>query len=210
MIVLKLLFKNNIITRGKKMLNIIWPIFIIISYIYATFSGRLENVNNAIFEYTKTAVDLTITLLGTMCLWNGLMEIASNTKLINRINKVLSPLVNFLFSENKNNKKIHEEISMNIVANMLGLGNAATPLGLKAMKSMQENNKNKERLTDDMATFIILNTASIQIIPTTVISIRMSLGSIQPTKIIFAVWFSTICAAIVGIVVTKICIKLKL
>ena len=138
------------------------------------------------------------------------MEIASNTKLINRINKVLSPLVNFLFSENKNNKKIHEEISMNIVANMLGLGNAATPLGLKAMKSMQENNKNKERLTDDMATFIILNTASIQIIPTTVISIRMSLGSIQPTKIIFAVWFSTICAAIVGIVVTKICIKLKL
>ena len=192
------------------MLNIIWPIFIIISYIYATFSGRLENVNNAIFEYTKTAVELTITLLGTMCLWNGLMEIASNTKLINRINKVLSPLVNFLFSENKNNKKIHEEISMNIVANMLGLGNAATPLGLKAMKSMQENNKNKERLTDDMATFIILNTASIQIIPTTVISIRMSLGSIQPTKIIFVVWFSTICAAIVGIVVTKICIKLKL
>lgn len=192
------------------MLNIIWPIFIIISYIYATFSGRLENVNNAIFEYTKTAVELTITLLGTMCLWNGLMEIASNTKLINRINKVLSPLVNFLFSENKNNKKIHEEISMNIVANMLGLGNAATPLGLKAMKSMQENNKNKQRLTDDMATFIILNTASIQIIPTTVISIRMSLGSIQPTKIIFAVWFSTICAAIVGIVVTKICIKLKL
>jgi len=192
------------------MLNIIWPIFIIISYIYATFSGRLENVNNAIFEYTKTAVELTITLLGTMCLWNGFMEIASNTKLINRINKVLSPLVNFLFSENKNNKKIHEEISMNIVANMLGLGNAATPLGLKAMKSMQENNKNKERLTDDMATFIILNTASIQIIPTTVISIRMSLGSIQPTKIIFAVWFSTICAAIVGIVVTKICIKLKL
>ena len=192
------------------MLNIIWPIFIIISYIYATFCGRLENVNNAIFEYTKTAVELTITLLGTMCLWNGLMEIASNTKLIDRINKVLSPLVNFLFSENKNNKKIHEEISMNIVANMLGLGNAATPLGLKAMKSMQENNKNKERLTDDMATFIILNTASIQIIPTTVISIRMSLGSIQPTKIIFAVWFSTICAAIVGIVVTKICIKLKL
>ena len=192
------------------MLNIIWPIFIIISYIYAIFSGRLENVNNAIFEYTKTAVELTITLLGTMCLWNGLMEIASNTKLINRITKILSPLVNFLFPENKNNKKIHDEISMNIVANMLGLGNAATPLGLKAMKSMQENNKNKERLTDDMATFIILNTASIQIIPTTIISIRMSLGSLQPTKIIFAVWFSTICAAIVGLAVTKICIKLKL
>ena len=99
---------------------------------------------------------------------------------------------------------------MNVIANMLGLGNAATPLGLKAMKSMQQKNPDKETLTNDMATFIILNTASIQIIPTTVIAIRMSMGSSEPTKIIFAVWVSTICAAFVGILVTKICIKLKL
>ena len=192
------------------MLNVIWPVFIIISYVYAIINGNVEKINNAVFEYTEMAVNLTITLLGTMCLWNGLMEIALNTRLINVINKILNPFVNFLFSENKENKKIHEEISMNITANLLGLGNAATPLGLKAMNSMQENNKDKTRLTDDMATLIILNTASIQIIPTTVIGIRMSLGSLQPTKIIFAVWFSTICAAIVGITVTKICIKLKL
>ena len=192
------------------MLNIIWPIFIIISYIFAIITGNADKVNNAVFSYTETAVKLTITLFGTMCLWNGLMEIASNTKLINTINKILNPIINFLFPESRNDKKIHEEISMNITANMLGLGNAATPLGLKAMKSMQEKNKNKDRLTDDMATFIILNTASIQIIPTTVISIRLSLGSLQPTKIIFAVWFSTICAAIMGIVVTKLCIKLNL
>ena len=192
------------------MLNIIWPFFIIISYIFAIITGNTEKVNNAVFSYTETAVKLTITLLGTMCLWNGLMEIAANTKLINTINKILNPIINFLFPESRDDKKIHEEISMNITANMLGLGNAATPLGLKAMKSMQEKNKNKDRLTDDMATFIILNTASIQIIPTTVISIRMSLGSLQPTKIIFAVWFSTICAAIVGIAVTKLCIKLNL
>ena len=192
------------------MLNIIWPIFIIISYVFAIITGNTDKVNNAVFSYTETAVKLTITLLGTMCLWNGLMEIASNTKLINMINKILNPLINSLFPESRDDKKIHEEISMNITANMLGLGNAATPLGLKAMKSMQEKNNDKERLTNDMATFIILNTASIQIIPTTVISIRMSLGSLEPTKIIFAVWFSTICAAIVGIAVTKICIKLKL
>ena len=192
------------------MLNVIWPLFIIISYVYATINGNVEKINNAVFEYTEMAVNLTITLLGTMCLWNGLMEIALNTRLINVINKILNPFVNFLFSENKENKKIHEEISMNITANLLGLGNAATPLGLKAMNSMQERNDNKERLTDDMATLIILNTASIQIIPTTVIGIRMSLGSLQPTRIIFAVWFSTICAAIVGITVTKICIKLRL
>ena len=192
------------------MLNIIWPIFIIASYIYAIFSGNIEKSNNAVFEYTKTAVDLILTLIGTMCLWNGLMEIAANTNLIKRLTKIMNPLVNFLFRENKDNKKIHEEISMNIVANMLGLGNAATPLGLKAMNSMQEKNNQKERLTNDMATFIILNTASIQIIPTTVIAIRMSLGSMNPTKIIFAVWLSTICAATVGIIVTKLCIKLKL
>ena len=192
------------------MLNIIWPIFIIISYIYAAISGNIENVNNAIFEYTEMAVNLSITLFGNMCLWNGLMEIAINTKLINRLTKIIRPLIFFLFKENKNDEKICKEISMNIVANMLGLGNAATPLGLKAMHSMQEKNINKDMLTNDMATFIILNTASIQIIPTTVIAIRMSLGSIEPTKIIFAVWVSTICAAIIGITVTKLCIKLKL
>ena len=192
------------------MLNIIWPIFIIISYVYAVINGNVEKVNTAVFEYTETAVNLLLTLIGTMSLWNGLMEIASNTKLINRLTKSLSPLINFLFPENKHDKKIHEEISMNVVANLLGLGNAATPLGLKAMKSMQDKNPNKEKLTNDMATFIILNTASIQIIPTTVIAIRMNLGSVEPTKIIFAVWFSTICAAFVGIMVTKICIKLKL
>ena len=192
------------------MLNILWPVLIIISYIYAIISGNVEKVNNAVFEYTEITVNLLLTLLGTMCLWNGLMEIASNTKLIQRLTKLLNPIVNFLFPQNKDDKKIHEEISMNMVANLLGLGNAATPLGLKAMRSMQEKNKNKERLTDDMATFIILNTASIQIIPTTVIAIRMSLGSTEPTKIIFAVWVSTVCAAFIGLLVTKICIKLKL
>lgn len=192
------------------MLNILWPIFIIISYVYAMINGSIESVNNSIFESTESAVNLTITLFGTMSLWNGLMEIASNTNLINRLTKMLSPVVNFLFKENKNDKKIKEEISMNMVANLLGLGNAATPLGLKAIKSMQEKNKDKKRLSDDMATFIILNTASIQIIPTTVIAIRLSLGSVEPTKIIFAVWLSTICAATVGIIVTKLCIKFKI
>ena len=189
------------------MLNYIWPIFIISSYFYAILTGNVEKVNNAVFEYTEIAVNLTITLLGMMCLWNGLMEIANNTKFINTTNRLLNPMVNFLFPNIKDNKKIHEEISLNIIANMLGLGNAATPLGLKAMSSMQEQNENKERLTDEMALFIILNTASIQIIPTTVIGIRMAMGSAQPTKIIFAVWFSTICAAIVGIIVAKLCIK---
>ena len=192
------------------MLNLIWPIMLVISIIYSILIGNVDSINNAIFESTKKTVELTLTLLGTICLWNGIVEIAGKTKLMNILTKMLSPLVNFLFPESKNDKKIKNDISMNIVANILGIGNAATPLGLRAMQGMQNKNKDKNRLTDDMATFIILNTASIQIIPTTVIAIRMSLGSSEPTKIIFAVWFSTICAAIVGIIVTKICIKLKL
>ena len=191
------------------MLNIIWPLFVIISYIYAIINGNVDKINNAIFQYTEIAVQLAITLFGTMCLWNGIMEIASNTRIIDRLTKFLKPINNFLFPDNKKDEKITKQISMNIIANILGLGNAATPLGIKAMKSMQEKNENKNRLTNDMATFIIINTASIQIIPTTVIAIRSNLKSLGPTKIIFPVWISTFCAICVGILVTKICIKLK-
>lgn len=112
-----------------------------------------------------------------------------------------------LFPEIPKDNPIHKEISMNMVANMLGLGNAATPLGLKAMNSMQKENREKDKLTNSMAMFIIINTASIQIIPTTVIAIRSSLGSDNPTKIIIPVWFATISAAIAGVTTAKILMK---
>ena len=157
------------------MLNIIWPIFIIISFGYAIFSGNIENLNKSIFSSTESAVTLCITLLGTMCLWNGIMHIANKTSVIEKLTKILKPLMKFIFPNINKNSQTHKEISMNIVANMLGLGNAATPLGLKAMKSMQKNNSKKDTLTDNMMLFIVLNTASLQIIPTTVIAIRSSM-----------------------------------
>ena len=188
------------------MLNIVWPIFIIISFSFAIFSGNLENLNNSIFESTKEAVNLSISLLGTLCLWSGIMEIASKTTLTEKLTKLLKPILKFLFP-NLKNPKIHKEISMNMIANILGLGNAATPLGLKAMESMQKENKKKDTLSDSMMMFIVINTASIQIIPTTVIAIRNSLGSTSPTSIIFPTWVATIIAAIFGIFVAKILIK---
>lgn len=190
------------------MLNLVWPIFIIISIIFAFFSGSIQQLNNSIFESTKIAVDLCITLLGTICLWNGIMQIASKTSCMEKITKFLRPIMKLLFPKMKKDSKIYQEISMNMVANILGLGNAATPLGIKAMKSMQDENKDKKTLTNEMAIFIVLNTASIQIIPTTVIAIRNSLGSQNPTGIIFPVWIATACAATAGIVATKIFIKL--
>lgn len=190
------------------MLNIVWPIFIIISFSYAIFSGNLENLNASIFESTESAINLSINLLGTICLWNGVMQIANKTSIMNKLSKILEPVINMLFPEIKHNKKIKNEISMNVIANILGLGNAATPLGLKVMKSMQKENKNKDVLSNSMAMFLILNTASIQIIPTTVIAIRNSLGSNNPTGIVFPVWIATICAAVSGIIATKIFINI--
>ncbi len=151
-----------------------------------------------------SAVELCITLLSTMSLWCGIMKIVQNTSLINKLTNLLKPITRKLFPEIKENSVIHGQISMNIIANILGLGNAATPIGIKAMKSMQEENKSKDTLTDSMAMFIIINTASIQIIPTTVIAIRNSLNSNNSTIIILPVWIATISALIAGIIAAKI------
>lgn len=190
------------------MLNKIWPIFIITSIIYAIFFGKIDSLSGGIFEYAQSAVDLSITFLGTMCLWTGIVEIIKETTLISKLKKLLKPLMKFLFPKINQEDKAYEEISMNIIANLLGIGNAATPLGIKAMKSMQEKNKLKDTLSDSMVMFIVLNTASIQIIPTTVIAIRNSLNSENPTQIIFPVWIATISAAISGIILTKILLKI--
>ena len=190
------------------MLNIMWPIFIILSFSFAIIFGNLDQLNNSIFDSTKEAVNLSITLLGAMCLWSGIMSIASKTSVIKKLTRFLNPIITFLFPELKEDNEIKKAISMNMVANILGLGNAATPLGLKAMKLMQAKNKEKEVLTNSMATLIVINTASIQIIPTTVIAIRSSLGSQNPTSIIFPVWVATICTAIAGIFAIKLFIKL--
>lgn len=178
------------------MLNKIWPVFIIVSFSYAIFSGNLEQLNASIFESTNDAISLSINLLGTICLWNGIMQVANKTSMIDKLTNLLNPIIRVLFPEMRKNKQIQKEISMNMIANILGLGNAATPLGLKAMKSMQKENSKKDTLTNSMLVFIVLNTASIQIIPTTVIAIRNSLGSNNPTAIVFPVWIATICAAI--------------
>lgn len=191
------------------MLNIFWPICIVVSTIVAIVTGKVNNINDSVFESTKSAVELTITLLGTMCLWSGIMEIAINTSIIEKIKKLLKPVMKFLFSKVDSKDKEYQEICMNIISNLLGLGNAATPLGLKAMNTMQEKNKDKKRLSDSMVMLIVLNTASLQIIPTTVIAIRTSLGSRNPTNIIVPVWIATLMAAIAAITTTKLFMKLE-
>ena len=188
------------------MLNDIWPVFILVSIFYSFFSGNLDKINMAITNSTQEALNLTLTLIGITCLWSGIMEIASNTNIVRYLSKILKPVINFLFTDINNDKALNK-ITMNIIANILGLGNAATPLGLQAMDELQKDNIEKNKLSDNMMMLIVLNTASLQVIPTTVIAIRASLESTNPTRIIFPVWISTICAAIVGIFFTKLIIK---
>lgn len=189
------------------MLNILWPIFIILSISFSIVNGNLEDLNKAITASTESAVTLTLTLIGSTCLWSGIMEIASNTKIVSILSRLLKVIINKLFQNINKNEKAEKKIIMNIIANILGLGNAATPLGLEAMRELQKENIEKEKLSDNMMMLIVLNTASLQIIPTTVIAIRTALNSENPTKIIFPVWISTICAGVVGIVMTKLLIK---
>lgn len=152
-------------------------------------------------------MDLILKLFGTMCLWNGLMKIVQETSLMKKLTKFISPLMKILFPKMKKEDKEYKEITINIIANLLGIGNAATPLGLKAMQTMQEKNPQKDKITDSMAMFIVLNTASIQLIPSTVIAVRASLGSVNPSQIIVPVWIATIAADVAGIVASKILMK---
>ena len=191
------------------MLNILWSIFIIISIVYAIFSGNVESINKGLFESIESVVNFSLTLVGITCFWMGIMEIASKTTALDFLSKLLQPLLKLLFPSLKKESPANKSIVMNIVANILGLGNAATPLGLKAMDDLQKEEKCREKLSDNMMMLIVLNTASLQIIPTTVLAIRSSLGSTNPNIIIFPVWFSTICVAIVGIIATKILIKVN-
>jgi len=189
------------------MLNYIWPIFLIVSFLYGICFGNIAETNTAIFESTESAVNLCIKLMGTICLWNGIMKIATKTSIVFVLKKLFKPALKLLFPTISENDEVYTEISMNVVANVMGLGNAATPMGLKAMKSLQNKNYNKKLLSKEMAVFIVLNTASIQIIPTTVIAIRNSLGSSNPTAILFPVWIATICAAIAAVTAVKILVK---
>lgn len=189
------------------MLNYIWPILILCSFFYSVISGNIENINKSIFESLEEVITISMTLIGTMCLWCGLMEIVKNTSLIRKITKILRPILNWIFPDSKNNEEAMKNISLNTISNILGLGNAATPAGIKAMENLQEENTNKKRLSNSMMMLVVLNTTSIELIPTTVIAIRASLNAQNPADIIIPIWFSTIIGTLVGVISTKILIK---
>ena len=191
------------------MLNFIWCFFIIVSIIFGIFTGKYVDVNSAIFDSIGSTVSLIITLFGSICFWNGIMNIVKNTSLINKIKSFLKPLIKFIFNDLNENDRAFEDISMNMTSNLLGLGNASTPCGLKAMEILQEENPSSKKLSDNQILFMLINTASIQLIPTTIISIRMGLGSKNPSGIILGVWFASIITFVCMLIITKCYFKVR-
>ena len=191
------------------MINKIWCFFILIAIIFGFFNGSYEDVNNSIFSSITSTLELVITLFGSMCFWSGIMNIVKNTDLINKIKMILNPLIHFLFPDLKKESESYKNISINMASNLIGLGNAATPVGLKAMEELQKENTNKSKLSNNMMLFMLVNTASIQLIPTTIISIRMGLGSKNPSGIIVGVWFASIISFLFIVIVSKIYFKFR-
>ena len=185
------------------MLNYIWGGMILVSLIVSLFTGKIEETAAAAVGGATQAVELCISLLGIICLWTGLAKIGERAGLINIFARILKAPINFLFPRLKDNPKARGSIIMNIVANLFGMGNAATPLGLNAMNDLNIINKKRSTASDEMCMFVVLNTASIQLIPTTLISLRQAYGSSAPGEIIVPVWISSICALAVGITLAK-------
>lgn len=191
------------------MLNYIWAAMVIFSVISAAFSGGTEALSSAIISSASDAVTLCIRLGGTICLWGGLMEIAEASGLTGAVCRALSPFLKIVFPKMDMKGKTARAISMNVTANLLGLGNAATPLGLEAMKRLQEENGEKDRASADMMKFVVMNSAAFHLIPTTVAALRQDYGCENPFDIMPASWISSAAALLVGLTAAVILIKLS-
>lgn len=191
------------------MINYIWLFFIVSSVVISLFNNKIEDVFRSILYSCEQAVTISFGLIGMMAFWLGLMKIAEASGLLRVIAKVLSPVIRFLFPDIPKNHPVQADITMNVSANALGLGNAATPFGIKAMEGLQDLNRNrKDTASDAMCTFLTINTAGVQIIPVTAIAILASLKAENPTEIILPTIVTTASALFIGIVFVKCLIKL--
>lgn len=186
------------------MINYIWFFLIFFGVLVGILTGNGETISKAIINSSGNTVTFVIELTGIMCFWCGVMKVAENSGLTEKISKLLKPILKLIFKEAANDEKTLGAIVMNLTANMMGLSNAATPFGIKAMEEMDKLNKDKDIASNDMALFLVLNATCIQLIPSTIISIRAACNSANPGIIILPTLVSTGTAAIVGVLCCKI------
>ncbi|MCQ6277963.1 nucleoside recognition domain-containing protein [Bacillus sp. EB600] len=185
------------------MVNYIWVIMTLIGIVFGIVNGTMEEINKAVFMGAKEAVTLCIGLISVLVFWLGMMRIAQESGLLEGLSKLFRPVVKRLFPEVPPNHPAMGYILSNMIANMFGLGNAATPLGIKAMEELQELNGGKTTASRSMVTFLAINTASITIIPSTVIAIRMTYHSASPTEIVVPTLIATFISAIGAILIDR-------
>jgi len=180
-------------------MNTIWVLLIAISVIFSLINGRLDEFTKAIFDGAKNAVEVSLFLLGIVSLWLGITKIIEDSGLIHRLSNLFQPLICRLFKNISPNHPSITSITLNLLANFFGLGNAATPLGIKAMQDLQSLNEDKETINFEMMLFIVINTASIQLIPFTVIGILSDFGSRNPSLVVLPTILATILSALLAV-----------
>ena len=185
------------------MINYIWGMFLIIGIIYSVINGD-NNITNTLFTSGSKAIDMILNLIPLMCLWLGTMKIAEASGLLDIISNKLSKFIKFIFPEIPSGDPAIGYISSNIIMNMLGLGNAATPFGLKAMSELKRLNKNSDIASRSMITFLVINTSSVTIIPTTVISLRLMYGSVNASEIIGVTIITTFLSTIIALILDRV------
>ena len=184
------------------MINKIWASFIIIGITYSILTNNTELISTEIIKGAETTLNMITKIFPVMALWLGIMKIAEVSNLLKKISIILSPIMKKIFPEIPENHESISLITTNVVANLFGLGNASTPIGLKTMKSLQELNKNKKEASHSMITFLVLNTTGLTIIPTTILSLNMNAKN--PTEIILPCFLASLSATIGGLIIDRI------
>lgn len=191
------------------MMNYVFPVMIILSFVCAVVTGRMNELSASVIEGGTNAVELIMRLVSMLCLWSGIMEIADASGVTKAISKLLSPVMKLIFPRLRKENEVLEAISMNVTANILGLGNAATPLGLEAMRRLQGVNTDTTKASDEMIVFVVMNTAAMHIVPTTVATLRGQYGSVSPMSILPASFLTSFCALTVAVFSAKLGNKLR-
>ena len=183
-------------------MNLIWSLMVIASLVTAALTGRMDETMNAVFEGASSAVSTLISFAGAMCFWTGIMKVAEKSGVSAVIRRIISPLVNRLFPSCSDKAKHY--ISMNMTANFLGMGNAATPMGMMAAQELDRENDNPLVPSAAMCMLVVINTTSFQLMPSTIIALRAATGSLAPASVIVPIWLASAFALTVGVFAVKI------
>lgn len=190
------------------MMNKIWGAFIVIGIVFSLVTGNIDSLNNEIINYPSEILSIFLSMLPLMVIWSGIMNIAKDAGLLDKIADFMSPLFRIIFPDIPKGHESLGYIASNLTINMLGIHNASTPFGLKAMASLNELNKDKKTATRSMITFLVLNTSGVTIIATDIIAIRKMYGSVNPTMILSTTIAATIITTIIGLLLDRLFYKI--